>query len=163
MKERIAVYPGTFDPITLGHMDVIKRSLALFDKVIIAVVDNPQKKHCFFSKDERLKMAKDATGKISNAEVDSFSGLLVDYLKRKNAKIIIRGLRAISDFEYEFQQAIVNRKLANNGIETVFIMTSPEYFYLNSTLIKELAHLRGKFGNLVPKNVALALKKKFRE
>ncbi len=161
MKEKIAVYPGTFDPITLGHIDVVKRALALFDKVIIAVADNPKKKQCFFSKDERVKMAKDATKKISNVSVDSFSGLLVNYMKTKNAKITIRGLRALSDFEYEFQQAIVNRKLANNGIETVFIMTSPEYFYLNSTLIKELAHLHGKFDNLVPKNVAAALKRKF--
>jgi len=161
MKERIAVYPGTFDPITLGHIDVIKRALALFDKVVIAVADNPKKKQCFFSKDERIKMAKGAVNAMRNVSVDSFSGLLVNYMKKKNAKIIIRGLRALSDFEYEFQQAIVNRKLANNGIETIFIMTSPEYFYLNSTLIKELAHLRGKFDNLVPKNVAAALKKKF--
>lgn len=161
MAEKIAVYPGTFDPITLGHVDVIKRSLEIFDRVIIAVADNPKKKLCFFSRNERLQMAKQAVKRMKNVEVDSFSGLLVSYMKKRNAKVVVRGLRAISDFEYEFQQAIVNRKLSNNGIETIFIMTSPEYFYLNSGLIRELAHLHGKIENLVPKNVAAALKKRF--
>ena len=155
---KIAVYPGTFDPVTNGHIDIIKRSLKIFDRVIIAVALNP-KKAPMFRISERVEMIEDATHGLSRIKVEPFEGLLVDYVKKKKATAIIRGLRAVSDFEYEFQMALMNRKL-DQAIETVFMMPSEEYSYLTSTLIKEVASYRGETKGLIPPYVAKMLKDK---
>ncbi|MEM0359859.1 MAG: pantetheine-phosphate adenylyltransferase [Candidatus Diapherotrites archaeon] len=159
MPERIAVYAGTFDPITNGHIDIIKRALKMFDSVIIAITTNP-KKTPLFSLEERVAMAKASTKNLQGVSVESFSGLLVDYLKKKKAHTILRGLRALSDFEYEFQQALMNRKMLPEA-DTVFIMTSPKYFYVSSSVVKEIASLGGSLCECVPKPVEKALKAKF--
>jgi pantetheine-phosphate adenylyltransferase len=156
---KIAIYPGSFDPVTMGHIDVIKRALKIFDKVIIAVGENPNKKYLFSVK-ERKRMIEDAT-KGLNVGLDHFSGLLVDFAKKKKATAIVRGLRAVSDFDYEFQSALMNRKL-DKSIETVFIMTRGMYCYLNSSIVKEAASLGGQLKGLVPKNVEKELRKKFK-
>ncbi|MCD6221662.1 pantetheine-phosphate adenylyltransferase [bacterium] len=154
-----AVYPGSFDPITNGHIDVIKRSLKIVDKVIIAV-SSFQRKNFLFTLKERIEMIKETFKGEERVEVDSFDGLLVDYLKKKNLNLIVRGLRAISDFEYEFQMALVNRKL-NKEIETIFIMPGEEYFFISSTLVKEIAKLKGQISCFVPSVVEKKLKEKF--
>ena len=159
MKNRIAVYPGTFDPITNGHLDIIERGLKLFDGLIVAIAESPAKEP-LFDVDERVNMAKEAVKKYKNVKVESFNCLLIDYLRKKNANIILRGLRVISDFEYEFQMALTNRKLAPD-IETVFMMTAEGYSYLSSRFIKEIARLGGRFDCFVPVNVAKMLKEKF--
>src|SRR3989338_1927207 len=156
---RIAVYPGSFDPMTNGHIDVIERALKIFDKVIVAVGDNPGKKPLFSSR-ESVDMLKESTNHLKNLEIDNFSGLLLDYAKSKNSKIIIRGLRAVSDFEFEFQRALLNR-VVDSDTETVFIMTKENYVYLNSSIIKEIAMFNGKVTGLVPKIVEQRLKEKF--
>ncbi len=156
---KTAVYPGSFDPATNGHIDVIERALKLFDRIIVAVGDNPGKKPLFSTK-ERIEMLKESTKHLKNLEIDSFSGLLLDYAKSKNSKIIIRGLRAVSDFEFEFQRALLNR-VVDSGIETVFIMTKEDYVYLNSSIIKEIAMFQGKVTGLVPKIVENKLREKF--
>jgi len=156
---KIAVYPGSFDPVTNGHLDVLKRALKIFDKVIIAVGDNPQKKYLFSVK-ERVDMLKKST-KGLNIEVDNFSGLLVDYAKKQKATAIVRGLRAVSDFDYEFQSALMNRKLCSS-IETVFIMTRGMYSYLSASLVKQTACLGAKLNGMVPKIVEKKLKQKFK-
>lgn len=153
---KTAIYPGSFDPITMGHIDIIKRALKLFDKVIIAVGEHPEKK-CLFDTNKRIEMIKEAT-KDLNIEVESFSGLVIDFAKEKNATVLIRGLRAVSDFDYEFQFALMNRKLDEN-IETVFIMTRGMYCYLSSSIVKEVASLGGKLDDLVPENVKKELKR----
>ena len=145
---KIAVYPGSFDPATNGHIDIIKRSRALFDRVIVAVLSNPSK-NPIFSVEERVDILKRTCGDIKNVEIDSFSGLLIDYCKSKNANVIVKGLRAVSDFEYELQMAHMNKKL-NQEIETVFIMTSSRYSYLSSSLVKEVAQFGGCIRGLVP-------------
>ncbi len=145
---KIAVYPGSFDPATNGHIDIIKRSGALFDRVIVAVLSNPSK-NPIFSVEERVDILKRTCGDIKNVEIDSFSGLLIDYCKSKNANVIVKGLRAVSDFEYELQMAHMNKKL-NQEIETVFIMTSSRYSYLSSSLVKEVAQFGGCIRGLVP-------------
>jgi len=157
--QRTVVYPGTFDPVTFGHLDVIERALQLFDKVIVAVTTKSDKEP-LFSLDERLSLIKDCTKGMQNVEVESFSGLLVEYAKKKKTRLIIRGLRELSDFEAEFQQATVNRKLWPE-IETVFVVTNPKFFHLNSTVVKEVASMKGKVECFVPKPVEIALKKKF--
>lgn len=159
MSEKIVVYPGTFDPVTFGHIDVIERSLQLFDKVIVAVTTKSSKKP-LFSLEERVSLLKQCTKGMKNVSVESFSGLLVDYVKGKKSKAVIRGLRQLSDFESEFQQATINRKLAPQ-IETVFIATNAKYFYLNSTVAKEIASFKGNVSCFVPKPVESALEKKF--
>ena len=159
MKNRIAVYPGTFDPITNGHLDIIERGLKLFDGLIVAIAESPAKEP-LFDVDERVNMAKEAVKKYKNVKVESFNCLLIDYLRKKNANIILRGLRVISDFEYEFQMALTNRKLAPD-IETVFMMTAEGYSYLSSRFIKEIARLGGRFDCFVPPNVAKMLKERF--
>ncbi len=159
MKKNIAVYPGTFDPITNGHIDLVKRSLGIFDEVIIALAHNPRKAP-LFTIDERIEMIKTATKGLRHVKTDIFNGLLVDYAKKKNARAIIRGLRAVSDFEYEFQMALMNRRL-DNKIETVYLMPSEEYSYLTSSIIKEIAAFKGSVNGLVPKAVANKLKEKF--
>lgn len=157
--KRTVIYPGTFDPVTFGHLDVIERATKLFDQVIVAITTNTRKEP-LFSLEERLALAKKATAQIKKAKVEHFSGLLVDYAKKKKARVIIRGLRELSDFEAEFQQATVNRKLSPE-IETVFIITNPKYFYLNSTMVKEIASMHGKLDCFVPREVKQALEKKF--
>lgn len=159
MKKNIAVYPGTFDPITNGHIDLVERSLGIFDEVIIALAPNP-KKIPLFTIEERIEMIKAATKGLRNVKTDVFNGLLVNYAKKKKAKAIIRGLRAVSDFEYEFQMALMNRRL-DSRIETVFLMPSEEYSYLTSTIIKEIAAFKGSVKGLVPKIVEDKLKEKF--
>ncbi len=159
--EKTAVYPGTFDPVTLGHIDLLERALKLFGSVVVGVATNPNKKP-LFSLSERISLLKDCTKGMGRVEIKPFSGLLVDFAKSQNSRIIIRGLREVSDFHYEFQSATVNRKLAPE-IETVFIMTGARYFYLNSSLVKEIAALGGCIEQLVPKPVEAALMKKFRK
>lgn len=152
---RIGIYPGTFDPITNGHLDLIRRASRLFDRVIVAVSDNPQK-HPLFSIEERQAFIKESVKGIRNVEVDVFHGLLVKYAKKKNAAAVIRGLRAVSDFEYEFQMALMNRKLAPE-LETVYMMPSEEYTYINSTIAKEVAFLGGRVDCFLPDCVVKAL------
>jgi pantetheine-phosphate adenylyltransferase len=152
-----AIYPGSFDPITNGHLDIIKRSLKIFQHLIIAVAINPYKKP-LFSLDERVKMIKDVTKGFKNITVDKFDGLLVDYAKKVKCNIIIRGLRVISDFEYEFQMALTNKKL-NNNIEIIYMMPSEEYIYLSSSMIKEIYMLGRDVSEFVPKVVIQYLKK----
>jgi len=156
---RTAVYPGTFDPVTFGHLDVIQRAGRLFDRVIVAVTTNPAKKP-LFSLEERKGFLVEATKQYKFVGVESFSGLLVEYAKKRSAAAIIRGLRELSDFEFEFQSAIVNRMLGN-GIETVLIVTDEKFFFLNSSMVKEIASLGGSVSAFVPKNVGKALKARF--
>lgn len=159
MPEKTVIYPGTFDPVTFGHLDIIERARQLFEKVIIAVATKPGKQP-LFSLEERKNMLKECVSKMPNVSVESLSGLLVDFAKENKTNILIRGLREISDFESEFQQATINRKLAPN-IETVFVMTSAKFFYLNSSMVKEIASMNGNLECFVPKNIETALKKKF--
>lgn len=159
MKKHIAVYPGTLDPITNGHLDIIERGLRLFDGLIVAIAESPVKEP-LFTVDERIWMVKEATKKYKNVKIESFNCLLIDYIHKKKANIILRGLRVISDFEYEFQMALTNRKLAPD-IETAFMMTAGDYSYLSSRFIKEIARLGGKIDCFVPPNVAKMLRKRF--
>ncbi len=158
-KKRIAIYAGTFDPITFGHLDVLERASLLFDKVIIAIAASSSKK-TIFTVEERIKMIKDSIGDIKNVEALSFKGLLVNFAKECNATAIVRGLRAISDFEYEFQMALTNRKIEEN-VTTVFLMPNEKYTYLNSTLVREISMLGGDVSAFVPENVNKKLKEKF--
>src|SRR3989339_263017 len=159
MRKRIAVYPGTFDPITNGHISIISRALKIFDQVTVAILNNP-KKVPLFSMEERLAMIKQVVHSMPNVEMDSYDGLLVDYVISKKANIILRGLRAMSDFEYEFQMALMNRKL-NRDVQSVFLMTDYKWFYISSTIIKEAASLNGDVSGLVPPVVCRRLKEKF--
>jgi len=154
-----AVYPGMFDPITNGHLDLIQRSLQLFDELIVAVVANPGKAPLFTVK-ERLEMIDEATTGLSNLRISSFDGLLIDLVARERADVIVRGLRAVSDFEYEFQMALMNRKLRNT-IETVFLMPDERYTYISSRLIKEVAGLGASVTGMVPPVVEKRLAEKF--
>lgn len=149
---KVAVYPGTFDPITNGHLDIIERSAKIFDKIIVAVLENPDKKTHMFTVRERIELIKKSTTHISNIEIDYFNGLLVNYVKKKGADVIIRGLRAISDFEYEFQMTLMNQKL-NSDIETFFMMTKSTYSYLSSSVIKQVAKYDGSIEGLVPESI----------
>ncbi|MCS7245742.1 MAG: pantetheine-phosphate adenylyltransferase [candidate division WOR-3 bacterium] len=155
---RKAIYPGSFDPITNGHIDIIKRAVKLFDAVIIAIAQ-PRHKKPLFSLEERIYLARESLKNISNIEIMSFDGLLVEFCRKLNIDIVIRGIRAVSDLDYEFQIAWMNRKLYSN-IETIFLMPSEEYFFLSSSLVKEVAMLKGNIDNLVPKVVKEALIKK---
>ena len=157
--KRIAVYPGTFDPVTNGHVDLVERSLRMFDRVIVAIAANP-KKTPLFSLQERITMFRKAIGRRSNVMIEGFDCLLVDYMKEKKAVGLIRGLRAVSDFEYEMQMALMNRRL-DEDIETVFLMPSEEYSFITSTIVKEAASYGGNVSSLVPKIVVAKLKKKF--
>ncbi|HNQ62690.1 MAG TPA: pantetheine-phosphate adenylyltransferase [Syntrophorhabdaceae bacterium] len=159
MKQRIAVYPGSFDPITYGHMDILFRSLELFDKVIMAVAYNIEKKG-LFTVEERKDIIREAVKGNEHVIVDSFEGLLVDYVKKVNSRFVVRGLRAMSDFEYEFQMASMNRNL-NKDMDTIFMMTSKDYFFISSRTIKEVASFGGNVDGLVPPVVAKCLKEKF--
>jgi pantetheine-phosphate adenylyltransferase len=157
MTQKI-IYPGTFDPATLGHLDLIKRAVSTFDEIIVAVALNPHK-NPLFSLEERMSMLKDATKNINNIEIDSFEGLLIDYARRKKCKVVLRGIRAISDFEYEFQMVLSNMKLASD-IETIFMMPAENYSYLSSKIIKEMASLGADLSGFVPANVEKKLKEK---
>lgn len=159
-KQKIALYPGTFDPITFGHIDVIKRASSLFDKVIVSVAGSSSKK-TFFTVDERKEMIKACIKGIDNTVVTSFNALLIEYAKSVKAGVIIRGLRAVSDFEYEFQMALTNRKI-EESITTVFLMPHEKYTYLNSTLVREIARFGGDVTPFVPGFVADKLKKKLK-
>ena len=159
--KRTAIYPGTFDPITNGHIDLVKRGLRIFDEVIIAIA-TAQKKQPLFTISERLRLIKNAVRGLKNVKVEAFSGLLVEYVESKKGVAVIRGLRAVSDFEYELQMALMNRRLDRN-IETVFMMPSEEYTFLTSTIIKEVASFGGSVKGLVPEAVEKALKEKFKK
>ena len=156
---QIAIYPGTFDPVTNGHLSIVKRALKIFDKLIIAILINPNKVS-LFSREERIEMIQEAVAGQPNVEVESFDGMLVDYAVKKKAKVILRGLRALSDFEYEFQMALMNRKL-NRDVQSIFLMTDYKWFYISSTIIKEAASLGGDISGLVPHNVSRMLKEKY--
>lgn len=155
----VAIYPGSFDPITNGHLDIIERGSKIFDRLIVAVLKNPNKKS-LFTIEERIEMIRDAVSHLDNVEVDHFSGLLVDFARKRNAKIIIKGLRAVSDFEYELQMALMNKKLYKD-IETVFIMTSTKYSFLSSSIVREVASFGGCVKDLVPPAVEEKLREKF--
>lgn len=155
---RAAVYPGSFDPITNGHLDIIERTANIFDNVIVAVSNNPNKDH-LFSREERVQMIEEAIADYEKIEVDAFDGLLIDYIREQKAEIIVRGLRAVSDFEAEFQMASMNKKL-DSDIETIFMMTKNQYVYLSSSIIREVSELGGCIEGLVPENVIPKLREK---
>jgi pantetheine-phosphate adenylyltransferase len=156
MTDRIAIYPGSFDPITNGHVDIVQRALTMFDKVVVAIAENVRKAP-LFSVEERKRHILDAvSAPHGRVEVDAFEGLLVDYVQRRGARIVVRGLRALADFEYEFQLAHMNRRLGK-GIDTIFLMTSEKDFYVSSSLVKEVAQFGGKVTGLVPRSVEAAL------
>jgi pantetheine-phosphate adenylyltransferase len=157
---RIAIYPGSFDPLTNGHLDVVQRAAKLFDRVIVAVAKN-ESKHALFTLTERVAMVKKAVADLPNVEADSFEGLLVEYVVARRAKAIVRGLRAVSDFEFEFQLALMNRKLEEN-VETIFMMPKDTYTFLSSRIVKEIARLGGDVSQFVPPNVQIALQKKLK-
>lgn len=145
---RIAVCPGSFDPITKGHLDIIKRSSCLFDEVVVLVVTNPNK-NCTFSVEQRVDFIRRATADIPNVKADSYSGLLVDYMEKIGAIALVKGLRAVSDFEYEFQMSLINKKL-NSNVETLFLNTSQEYMYLSSSVVKQVAEFGGDISEFIP-------------
>ncbi len=156
---RRAIYPGSFDPVTNGHLDVIERARKLFDEVIVAVAHNDEKEE-LFTLQERLDLLQETVGKIDNVRIAQFEGLLVEFAMEQKARAVIRGLRAVSDFEFEFQMALMNRKL-ETGVETIFLMPKEEYTYLSSRIIKEIARLGGDISGFVPACVAKALNRKF--
>ena len=157
--ERIAIYPGSFDPVTNGHLDIVRRGLKLFDRVVVAILINP-KKQFLFPLEDRLDMLRVCLQDFKGAEVDAFDGLLVDYASRRGATAILRGLRALSDFEYEFQMALMNRRL-DREIQTVFLMTGMRWIYTSSSIIKEAAQFGGDVQGMVPPMVLERLKEKF--
>jgi pantetheine-phosphate adenylyltransferase len=158
MASKLAIYPGTFDPITLGHVDLIQRAVHLFDRLILAISVNPRKTP-LFTLEERLAMARTLAADLPQVEVESFDGLLVDFVRRKQARVVLRGLRAFSDFEYEFQMTLSNRKMAPD-VETLFLMPDENYSYVSSTMVKEVAALGGDVSRFVPGFVLDALRRK---
>ena len=159
---RTAVYPGTFDPVTNGHIDIIERALKLFDKLYVVVGDNPQKAPTFTAK-ERIAMLKESLKKYNNRiEVEHFDGLLLNYVKKKKSNVVIRGLRAISDFEFEFSRALISREMESD-IETIFMMTKDDYAFISSSIVKEIAMFNGPVNGFVPGIVEKKLKEKFRK
>jgi len=155
-----AVYPGSFDPATFGHLDIIKRASLLFDKLVVAVLKNSEKS-AFFTVEERIEQLKELTKDIKNVEVDSFSGLLIDYAEKSGAKVVIRGLRAVTDFEYEFQMALTNRSMSND-IETVFLATNTQHLYLSSRIVKEVISYGGNIDKMVPPFIKKELLRKLK-
>lgn len=158
--QKIAIYPGTFDPITNGHVDIAKRGLTIFDKLIVAILNNPIKE-CFFTVEERVEMLEGSFAEFPNIEVDTFDGLLVDYAAKRKSHAILRGMRAVSDFEYEFQLALMNRRL-NRDVQTVFLMTGLRWIFTSSSIIKEAASFGGDIKGMVPSIVNEKLKQKRR-
>jgi pantetheine-phosphate adenylyltransferase len=159
LMSHTVIYPGSFDPLTNGHLSLIHRALRMFDKVIVAVAHNP-KKNALFSLEERKSLVREALPDEPRIEVDSFEGLLVHYARERDVMVVLRGLRAVSDFDYEFQMANMNRKL-DKELETVFVMTGEDYFYVSSQLVREVASLGGDVSDLVPPNVLAKLKERF--
>lgn len=159
MTERKVIYPGFFDPITNGHLSILHRALEIFDKVIVAILVNPHKVP-LFPIDERIDMINNSVNSGANIEIDTFGGLLVDYAVKRNVNVVVRGLRALSDFEYEFQMSLMNRKL-NRNVQSIFLMTDYKWFYTSSTIIKEAASFGGDVSGLVPDIVNIKLKEKF--
>jgi len=159
-NKRIAVYPGSYDPLTNGHIDIITRGLKIFDKIIVAALKNPSKVY-LFPLEERLEMLRETFKNSPDIEIDYFEGLLVDYLKKKDITTVVRGLRAISDFEIEFQMALMNRQITNE-IETIFLVPSIKYSFVSSRLVKEVYHLGGEIASMVPEIVNRKLKEKYR-
>jgi pantetheine-phosphate adenylyltransferase len=157
--ERIAIYPGSFDPVTNGHLDILERGLQLFDKIIIAILTNP-KKNFLFTLEERVEMLADSLKGFANVEIDKFDGLTVDFAARRQARGILRGLRAMSDFEYEFQMALMNRRL-NREVQTIFLMTGLRWIYTSSSIIKEAAQFGGNIEGMVPLIVEKKIKEKY--
>jgi pantetheine-phosphate adenylyltransferase len=157
--DRVAIYPGSFDPITNGHLSLLRRSLQIFDKIIVAIAINPEKRP-LFTLEERLDILKLVLKDYPRIQIDHFQGLLVEYVQRQQTNIVLRGLRALSDFEYEFQMALMNRKLSRK-VQTVFMMTDYKWFYISSTIIKEAACLGGNIDGLVPEIVNQRLREKF--
>jgi pantetheine-phosphate adenylyltransferase len=156
---RVAIYPGSFDPVTNGHLDIVKRGLKLFDKIIVTILYNPGKE-TLFSVEERLGMLRESMKSLSHIEIDRYDGLLVDYAAKRKAQAILRGMRAVSDFEYEFQMALMNRRL-DREIQTVFLMTGLRWIFTSSSIIKEAARFGGNIEGMVPPNVLKKLKIKF--
>ena len=159
---KAAIYPGSFDPVTYGHLDVIKRASQIFDELTVSVLNNKLKTP-LFSVEERVKILKEAVKDIPNVKVESFSGLLVDYASSRNIHVVIRGLRAITDFEYELQNAQTNAKLSNGALDTIFLTTSLEYAYLSSTIMKEVAKFGGDLSKFAPPEIIEAVKAKMYE
>lgn len=157
--KRIAIYPGSFDPVTNGHIDIVQRGKSLFDEIVVAILHNPSKK-ALFSLEERMFMLKESMKGITGISFDTFGGLLVDYAKNRGANAILRGMRAVSDFEYEFQLALMNRKL-NKDIQTVFLMTGLRWIFTSSSIIKEAAQFGGDISDMVPPIVNQMIKEKF--
>ncbi|MDC7295256.1 pantetheine-phosphate adenylyltransferase [Butyrivibrio sp. DSM 10294] len=157
---KIAVYPGSFDPVTYGHLDIIRRASRMFDKVIVAVMFNSAKTP-LFTLDERVKMLRESVKDLNNVEIDSFGGLMIDYCKERDIHIVIRGLRAITDFEYELQIAQTNKELSHNEVDTVFLTTSLEYSYLSSSVVKEIASYNGDITPCVAPFIADSLYEKY--
>ena len=158
MKSIIAIYPGSFDPVTNGHLDLIARGARIFDRLVVAVLQNLEKEP-LFPATERVEMLRQVTAEWANVEVDLFDGLLVDYVRRQTAQVILRGIRAVSDYEYELQMALMNRRL-EPGVETVFMMPAERYSYLSSRLVREVARLGGNIEGLVPAPVVERLRAK---
>ncbi|MFH1017408.1 MAG: pantetheine-phosphate adenylyltransferase [Pseudomonadota bacterium] len=159
MNANVAVYAGHFDPFTLGHLNIVQRAEKVFERVIVAVAEDSPKK-AMFTSEERVELIKDVFKGSKQIEVDRFNGLLISYLRRKRASILIRGIRTVSDFEYEYQMALANKTLAED-IETFFMMTEGSYSYLSSTVIKEIARLGGDISHMVPKEIARRLREKY--
>lgn len=160
MSGHIAVYPGSFDPITQGHLDIIRRAAGLYDKLIVVAMTNSKKQYTF-SAEERIDMIKKSTADIENVSVDYYGGLLADYTEQKNARVIIKGLRAMSDFEYEFQMALANKKM-NPNVETVFLTTSAENMFLSSSMVKQIAAMGGNISGFVPEAISSEITKRLR-
>ena len=158
--KRTAIYPGSFDPLTNGHLDVIRRAAKLFDRVVVAVAVN-ESKHPLFTLEERVALVREAVAHLPHVEADSFGGLLVDYVREQKAQAIVRGLRAVSDFEFEFQMALMNRKL-DEKVETIFMMPKDTYTFLSSRIVKEICRLGGDVSAFVPANVQVELQKKLK-
>ena len=157
--EKVCIYPGSFDPITIGHIDIIRRALNVFDKVIVAVLHNPAKRGCF-PLEERLALIRKACADLPGVEVDAFDGLLVDYVRKTGATAVVRGLRAVTDFETEFQMAQVNHQV-NPEMETLFMMTLPEHAYISSSVVRELASFGGDIAPFVPQEIAEDIRRHF--
>jgi pantetheine-phosphate adenylyltransferase len=159
--QKVAIYPGSFDPVTNGHLDILERGLNIFDKIIVAIMHNPVKEY-LFTVEERFEMLSLTLNDLKNVEIDTFGGLLVDYVAKRKAQAILRGMRAVSDFEYEFQMALMNRRL-NRDIQTVFLMTGLRWIFTSSSIIKEAAQFGGNIEGMVSPSVNQKIKEKFRQ